>query len=120
MIYTSYFSMMKWLNKEKCISISRFTPAKIDIRKFDLLAPSEELLKHFKQFHDIDYYINQYNAYLNRANPKKVYDYLDGSILLCYEKPSDFCHRHLVRKWFNDAGLECREINFKGDDVFGI
>ena len=119
MVYTSYFAMMKWLNKEKCISISRFTPVKIDIKKFELLAPSEDLLNHYKQYHDIDYYEQQYFEYLNRANPKKVYDYLDGNILLCYEKSSDFCHRHLLRKWFNDNGLKCEEINF-GGDVYGI
>ena len=26
---------------------------------------------------------------------------LDKVILLCYEKPTDFCHRHLVADWIN-------------------
>ena len=29
--------------------------------------------------------------------------------LLCYEKPDDFCHRHLVSKWFNEHGYKCEE-----------
>ena len=29
--------------------------------------------------------------------------------LICYEKPSDFCHRHLVADWFNKNGIECKE-----------
>lgn len=36
----------------------------------------------------------------------------DKSIcLICYEKPSDFCRRHLVAKWFNDNGFKCEEWN---------
>jgi len=25
----------------------------------------------------------------------------DRIILLCYEKPADFCHRHIVADWLN-------------------
>jgi uncharacterized protein (DUF488 family) len=31
--------------------------------------------------------------------------------LICYEKPSDFCHRHLVSKWLNENGYDCIEWN---------
>ena len=30
--------------------------------------------------------------------------------LVCYEKPSDFCHRHLVADWLNKNGFECKEF----------
>ena len=26
-------------------------------------------------------------------------------VLLCYEKPDEFCHRHLVAEWFNRNGI---------------
>ena len=29
--------------------------------------------------------------------------------LICYEKPEDFCHRHLVAKWFSENGVNCKE-----------
>lgn len=29
--------------------------------------------------------------------------------LICYEKPSDFCHRHLVAEWLNQNGFKCEE-----------
>ena len=29
--------------------------------------------------------------------------------LLCYEKPDDFCHRHLVADWLNKNGYKCEE-----------
>ena len=110
--------MMKWLDKDKCISISRFTPC--EVKSFKLLAPSDELLRYYKETHDVEFFSQEYFKYLNKANPKKVYDYLNGHILICYEKSSDFCHRHLVRKWFNDNNLKCQEINFGGDIWNGI
>lgn len=30
--------------------------------------------------------------------------------LLCYEKPDDFCHRHLVADWLRKNGYECEEL----------
>ena len=30
-------------------------------------------------------------------------------VLICYEKPNDFCHRHLVAKWLTDYGYPCKE-----------
>ena len=29
--------------------------------------------------------------------------------LVCYEKPSDFCHRHLVAKWLKENGYNVEE-----------
>lgn len=33
--------------------------------------------------------------------------------LICYEKPSDFCHRHLVSEWLNQNGFKCEEWRSK-------
>ena len=31
--------------------------------------------------------------------------------LCCYEKPGDFCHRHLVAKWMNEKlGVQIEEF----------
>ena len=32
--------------------------------------------------------------------------------LICYEKPTDFCHRHLVSDWLNKNGFKCDEYLF--------
>lgn len=34
----------------------------------------------------------------------------DDIALICYEKPSDFCHRHLVAQWLRDNGFGCSEM----------
>ena len=42
-----------------------------------------------------------------------VNDHIGKEIcLICYEKPSDFCHRHLVADWLNKNGFECKEYEF--------
>ena len=40
----------------------------------------------------------------------KGLDYHPIIALVCYEKPSEFCHRHLVSDWLNAAGFECEEF----------
>ena len=48
---------------------------------------------------------------LSQLDPKKVYEELDGKILLCYEKETDFCHRFLVASWLEfNLGIEVKEI----------
>lgn len=84
----------------------------------------------WKKTHDNDYYIEHFEKeVLNVLNAESVVDELyrltgnlalhpklfnDRSLipdiaLICYEKPSDFCHRHLVANWLNKNGFECRE-----------
>lgn len=73
---------------------------------------------------DNDYYIQHFNdEVLNHL----TYDQVLGDIsklcgdfdinkvvLLCYEKPGDFCHRHLVAEWLNKSGLvECNEFRIR-------
>ena len=74
----------------------------------------------WKENHDNDYYIKCYNEQvLSKLNPKQVFvDLIELThswitfpkiALVCYEKPSDFCHRHLVSKWLSENGYECKE-----------
>ena len=44
-----------------------------------------------------------YDKILNELDPYQVFKELgENSVLLCYEKPGQFCHRHLVAKWLMD------------------
>jgi len=38
-------------------------------------------------------------------------------VLLCYEKPGDFCHRHILTEWFNDVATKNR--NYKDIRIEG-
>lgn len=120
MIYTSYYGNLKKIDKKiEPISISQFTPKGIHIFSMEELAPSKELLNWWKNCEqtkeDEQNYIDKYNQQLCSLNPQdiqsKLYELSCGKdvVLLCYEKPTDFCHRHLVATWFNENNIECKE-----------
>lgn len=62
-------------------------------------------------------YIERYNRLvlgsLKVENVIRDIERLSGgrdAALLCYEKPGDFCHRHLLAKWITEqSGLEVSE-----------
>ena len=75
----------------------------------------------WKKNHDNDYYTKCYNEQvLGKLNWYQVYEELHNLAdsrgrfmyeiaLICYEKPSGFCHRHLVSDWFNKNLIRCEE-----------
>jgi len=70
------------------------------------LAPTWELLNAYKKDEiNKEEYAEVYIALLKRRKytPDRVVDALpDGARLLCYEAPSDFCHRFVLAKWIQD------------------
>lgn len=121
-IFTSYYATAKSAPKE-CrlfsISIDKGRTAYYSGESFAKLAPPRELFAYWKTSTEsreekIEYYIRTYNEMLSKLNPHEIAKELgENAVLLCYEKPSDFCHRHLVAKWLTDAGIACEEISFK-------
>jgi hypothetical protein len=101
MIYTSYFAGKRYAN-EQVISIARKTPVNIDIPTYIELAPSFELVADYKKDHDQSKYVLRYTIeILSKLDPFKVVQDLNDKVMLCYEKPGTFCHRHIVAKWLN-------------------
>jgi hypothetical protein len=106
---TSYFAKYKGVNG---ISISLSSPYWFKGKRYRRLAPPWELLKKYKIDGDKEYYIKTYTEQvLSRLDAKQTYNDLgSNAVLLCWEKPEDFCHRHLVAKWFkNELGIEVPE-----------
>ena len=62
---------------------------------------------------DLEKHFNE--EVLNQLNVNNVIKDLkslvnnNSIVLICYEKPDDFCHRHLVANWFNENGVNCKE-----------
>ena len=116
MIYTSYFNNIQNLQKlgyQNFISIAGQTPVWYIFRKYIPLMPK---YIWWKEWHDNklsnSWYEEQYfNTVLNKLNVTKVLlDLGDSPILLCYQLPNQFCHRHLVAKWLNTNGIQCKQI----------
>ena len=119
MYYTSYFANIRKLDKEKYrfVSITASKPSFCgdDIEDWSFLGPSLKLLKAYKNGEiDENRYTEIYLKYL-KENYKNFKDFLilneqQNVCMLCYEKPSDFCHRHILRGFLNENGIECEEI----------
>ena len=109
MIYTSYFA--NWRNFPKdaiVIGITRIPPNYWKEPNYNILAPSKELLMSYR-LGEIDErifrrrYFNELAA--RELDPQTVADellkYDKDVILCCYEKPGEFCHRHLLAEWLS-------------------
>jgi len=120
MIYTSYFAKLKKLPESIIpISICGKAPDWYKGIQYKKLAPKYGFFMEWKKNHDNDYYIEHFDKeVLNNLNAEQVvYELYKLSkskdiVLICYEKPSDFCHRHLVHKWLVENGYNCWEYEF--------
>lgn len=122
MIYTSYFAKLRSLPDYIVpVSICGKAPEWYQGLQYKKLAPKYDFFMEWKRNKDNDFYIKCFQEQvLDKLNPtdvildlsKMVYGYNVGEndiALICYEKPSDFCHRHLVADWFNKNGIYCKE-----------
>lgn len=115
MVLTGYYAQAKKY-KEKNLTLVNIALVKPEwfkefIENYPDLYPTREMLNDFNYSGDKDRYIQSYSEILNNLNPEKVYNDLNNKIILCYEKSTDFCHRHLVSIWLNQNGFACREFN---------
>lgn len=122
MIYTTYFAKLKSLPKDIIpISICGRAPSGYNGPSYRAVAPKYDFFMQWKATGDNDYYIKCFKEQvLDTLNPARVVAELYYQIgkapcscdiaLVCYEKPSDFCHRHLVADWLKEHGYECEEF----------
>lgn len=132
MVYTSYFAKLKSLPDNIVpISICAKAPNWYKGLQYKKLAPKYDFFMKWKENHDNDYYIKCFNEQvleplfvtkvlgeIHLMMPVEMREKMQAPVwqspdyhvaLLCYEKPSDFCHRHLVSDWINLRGIKCEE-----------
>jgi hypothetical protein len=100
----SYFAKYKGSNG---ISIARGTPGWFVGPSYPPLFPTWELINLAKAGGIEEYTRRYYEEVLKPLDPRQVIDDLNSlvngePVLLCWEKPGDFCHRHLVIKWLKN------------------
>lgn len=115
-IWTSYYANAKNLPSSITpIAISLSVPKSESFKIYKKLCPTWFMLNEYKEDNDKNKYTERFNILLKRVNCDKVVKELqelsEGKdvCLLCYEKPDDFCHRHLVAKHLKNNGYECKE-----------
>lgn len=135
MIYTSYFANIRRLPEGFVpISICSKAPDGYKGLQYKKLAPKYDFFMRWKENHDNSYYTKCFNEQI--LNCLDVYEVMDdlynlltdkeklsvemtncpfwrnphsNIVLICYEKSTDFCHRHLVADWLEANGIQCKE-----------
>lgn len=131
MIYTSYFAKIrKFPNNIIPVSIARFQPKWLDknIIICNELAPSIKCLTDYKETNNQDEYIKTYTKdILSKYNAHDIIKLLESKhkikdivnnpnthiALCCYEKPTDFCHRHLLADFLGKENIMIQELDDK-------
>ena len=109
MIYTGYYSKIKEYVDSglALLSISRtkpeFAKSCIDIPQ---LFPSNKILWDYKKgkIDEMEYtskYLNQLNELGVDRIIKMIQIFGDNVVLLCWESPEKFCHRHILADYIN-------------------
>lgn len=111
MIYTGYFAKYRGPNG---VSIAQTQPTKQGLPYFleeRRLCPPMELLSRYKrrEIREDEFERIYRNSVLKSLDPKEIGKQLQGKVLLCWEKPGDFCHRYIVADWLFCAGFLVKE-----------
>lgn len=114
-IYTSYFSNARTLQVHNVmiIGIALYPPRWLRVISLRQVAPTYSILK---QTSSDEEYTRRYKAeVLSKVDIKQfVSDIqnLSGGrdvALCCFEKPGEFCHRHLLAERMNEYGYDVQE-----------
>ena len=118
-IYTSYFGNSKKLNASNikiiCVAIGR--PKFIQAPQMLNVCPTRYMVSGPCSREE---YLRLYDQILAKQDARQVVkqiEMLSGGqdvALCCYEKPGDFCHRHILAKWITDStGIEVKEFGLE-------
>lgn len=120
MIYTSYFANLKNIVNEDsicAIAICGKSPDNWSGLEYKKLAPKYSFFKTWKENKDNTFYVRHYLDEVLGVQDvhqvvKELYSMANGKdpLLLCYEKRTEFCHRHLVSSWFRSNGYQSKEL----------
>lgn len=116
--YTTYFAKVNSLPEGIVpISICGKAPDAWAGLQYRKLAPRWWFFSKWKENHDNAFYIENFDKeVLGPKDPNETWDALSALsggrpfALVCYEKPGDFCHRHLVSEWLRKAGYDISEF----------
>lgn len=105
-IYTGYFAKTKIYEQDglQPVSIAGKTPGFFKGPKFPSLAPEYKMFSDWKKgkISDMEY-TKIFTKRLNELDKEAIKRFINSFdkpvVLLCYEKPGDFCHRHIVADW---------------------
>lgn len=118
---TGYFAKIKNYVKRGFtpVSVSALSPNWFSGAQYRKVAPSRNLLFRFKKKEiSEDQYVSEYiRDVLSKLSCEDILKDLrslvnsERIVLICYEKPFDFCHRHILSYWFRRQGFNVGELS---------
>lgn len=126
-IYTSYFANKRKLVEAgiQPIGIALYPPRWFGGKSLKVVAPTRSILKdpEFTEERYTNRYLNEVLANVDAngfIEALKELSQGEDVALCCYEKPGDFCHRHILAEWLNkQLGIEIVEfVPEKAADLF--
>ena len=117
MIKTGYFAKFKGDNG---VAICLYPPKYFKGETYQPLSPTPQIMEWWKSSAQDAKAQNiyrrlYYRDVLNNLNVHDVARALDGKTLLCFERPDEFCHRHIVAEWLNTNGYKCEEMEYTNE-----
>lgn len=122
-IYTSYFGNVKKVEEAGIIpvSISLYPPIWRKWTQLRHFAPTKDIL--FNSSGQENYTERFNKEILGKLDPNEMKQLINiisqgkDIALICFEKPGDFCHRHLVADWLTEKlGVEIEEFGQKKEE----
>ena len=106
-MFTSSFWRFHLRRDPRLVSIALKTPEWFQGRRYPALAPRLDMLPM-----EEEEYRREYQAILDRLDPRQVYEDLGpDAVLLCWEPPGVFCHRRLAAEWLEERlGVKVPEL----------
>lgn len=106
-LFTGYYA--KHGKDPLAVAISVVTPRWYPgMKHYSPLAPTWKLVEAYKMgIIGHQEYTKEYLSILDRRGKtalQMVEELAEGSVLLCYEKPPEFCHRHIAAHFLSRSG----------------
>ena len=110
-IYTSYFGNLKKLKENNIvpIGICCYPPKDFHGPNLIAIAPTPDILNNCRSNHQ-EFRKRYKNEVLSLFKDTSIFvDRIkfisngNDCALCCFEKPYEFCHRHLIAEWLNDT-----------------
>lgn len=115
-MYTGYFAKLKQYTDAGLvpISIATINPKWFMGLSYSKLSPGKEILYKWKYGsfkENSNKFTRLFTKVLNELDKKKVVKELEKLsgvkskkiVLVCYERPNEFCHRHIVAEWIGNC-----------------
>ena len=113
-------SCFKYYTGDLGVAICLYPPIDWSGLRFPALAPTPSIFYDIKagRIDQKEYERRYREEVLAHLDAQQIYNTFKSNVLLCWESPEKFCHRHIVSRWiFENLNIEVPEWNIKDEQM---